>query len=245
MGKKKPHKQTTQVFLTTARWKFPPRTLSLWLDFIEGAAGQILNLWTLHLFFFCIGYSQKKQNHKCWLALPLQRFLESNHSDCLTSAEEQEFPTLCYEFLDDYGDYETVINFYVLMIVVIVSSSMSVSRVGNTRGEQDVPLMTHMPSQCWWAGGKVGYKMCVKWIMRLKWNVDAWSLQGPRFATVSATCSNRVSWRSCVWYFVSPNINIPACETTMTQDSIQHLNFTVKLTMHCSEVGLFCCWSAA
>lgn len=121
------------------------------------------------------------------------------NSDCSTSAEEQEFLTLCrwdacYEFLDG-GDYDIVISGYVLMIVFIVPSSTSVSRAGNTGGG-DVPLMTHMPSQCWWAGGKVGYEMCVRWIMRLKWNVDAWSLQGPKFATVSATRSNCVSWHS-------------------------------------------------
>lgn len=79
-AKKTPHKQTTQVFLTTARWKFPPHPLSIWFDFIEGVAAQTLNLCTLHLFFFCIGYSQKKtQKHRCWLDLPLQRFLKSNH----------------------------------------------------------------------------------------------------------------------------------------------------------------------
>lgn len=62
--KKSPHKQTTQVFVTTARWKFPHHVLSIWFDFIEGAAVQILNLCMPHLFFFYIVYSQKKKKKK-------------------------------------------------------------------------------------------------------------------------------------------------------------------------------------
>lgn len=58
--REKPHKQTTQVFVTTAWWKFPHHALSTWFDFIEGAAVQILNLCMPHLFFFYISYSQKK-----------------------------------------------------------------------------------------------------------------------------------------------------------------------------------------
>lgn len=59
-----PHKQTTQVFLTTARWKFPSHTLSIWFDFIEGVVAQILNLCSLHLFFFCIGDTRGKKKKR-------------------------------------------------------------------------------------------------------------------------------------------------------------------------------------
>lgn len=93
--KKSPHKQTTQVFVTTARWKFPHHALSIWFDFIEGAAVQILNPCMPHLFFFYIGYShKKKQTHRRWLDLPLQRFSECNHLRIQTArlpAEEQHF----------------------------------------------------------------------------------------------------------------------------------------------------------
>lgn len=175
-GQKQPHKQTTQVFLTTARWKFPPHSLSIRFDFIESPTVQILNLCTLHLCFFCISYTLKKPEQQMLIgSAPPEVFRVKSfqNSDRLTSAEEQEILTpcwwdSCYEFLDG-GDYDTVISGYVLMISLIVPSSTSVSRAGNKKGGRKICHRWHI----WHNVDEPG----VKWAMKCVWG-GLWDWNG-------------------------------------------------------------------